>query len=90
MRWRRDGKELYYLGRDGVLMAVSIATTGATLDVGTPKPLFKTPILLTGATRDYDIGPDGRFLINVTNPASTNPTAASINVTLNWRPNSRN
>jgi len=90
IRWRRDGKELYYLARDGVLMAVSIATTATTVDVGTPKPLFKTPILLTGATRDYDIGPDGRFLINVTNPASTNPTAASMNVTLNWRPNSRN
>jgi hypothetical protein len=90
IRWRRDGKELYYLARDATLMAVSIATTPTDVEVGTPKPLFKTPIFLTGATRDYDIGPDGRFLINVTNPAATNPTAASINVTLNWRANSPN
>jgi hypothetical protein len=39
---------------------------------------------MTGATRDYDVTTDGRFLINVTNPAPLNPIANPISVDLNW------
>jgi hypothetical protein len=39
---------------------------------------------MTGATRDYDVTDDGRFLINVTNPAASNPVATPISVDLNW------
>ncbi len=43
-RWRRDGKELFYLAPDNRLMCVPIdlnAQTGK-VDVGTPVPLFAT------------------------------------------------
>jgi hypothetical protein len=43
-RWRADGKELYYIGPDGQLMAAPIAYAGATLDPGAPVALFQTHI----------------------------------------------
>jgi hypothetical protein len=52
-----------------MLMAVSVKSTPTSLEASVPTPLFKLPITQTGATRDYDIAPDGRFLVNVTNPA---------------------
>ena len=43
-RWRPDGKELFYVSPDGMLMAVPIAFTAdrKTLQPGTPVPLFPT------------------------------------------------
>ena len=50
-RWRRDGKELFYLSLDGVIMAAEIgsgtvrAMNGAGADgsmIGAPHPLFQT------------------------------------------------
>src|SRR5205085_673890 len=41
--WRRDGKELYFMGTDaGVpkMMAVSVTPEGASLRLGKPAPLF--------------------------------------------------
>ena len=43
-RWRRDGRELYFVAPDGSLMAVTVEETGGVLKVGTPKALFKTTI----------------------------------------------
>ena len=40
-RWRRDGKELFYLASDGKLMAVSVNGEG-TFKAGVPKALFQT------------------------------------------------
>ena len=80
-RWRRDGKELFYLTEDGVLMAVPIKGQGRTAEFGTPQKLFQ--ILRTpGAGGAYDVSTDGqRFLINKAVEA-TGPTP--ITVELNW------
>ncbi len=84
-RWSRDGKEVFYLAPDATLMAVSIKSTGSSLEAGVPKALFKAPLLLgVGLTRDYDVAADGRFLINVTNPASAESASTPISVILNW------
>src|SRR5207253_8476551 len=40
LRWRKDSKELYYLGSDGRVYAVSIAFRAAGVIAGKPKPLF--------------------------------------------------
>jgi Tol biopolymer transport system component len=40
--WRQDGKELYFITRDWEVMAADVTTT-PTLQVGTPKLLFKLP-----------------------------------------------
>jgi hypothetical protein len=82
-RWRRDGRELFYLSRDGALTAVNIRA-GKALDIDRPKPLFQTH----GPTSrnlgyTYDVTADGqRFLINthVVSSGGSSP----IHVILNW------
>jgi Tol biopolymer transport system component len=86
-RWRRDGKELFYISPDSQMMAVDVAAVDvATRQVfksGNPHPLFQTDIVDTGirtGPMSWDIAPDGRFLI-----ISETSTDASITVVLNWR-----
>ena len=79
-RWRRDGKELYYIAPDGKMMAVPIKSTATTFEPGIAIPLFETHV--TGFT-PYDVAPDGRFLINtVMENAAAN--TSPITVVLNW------
>jgi Tol biopolymer transport system component len=78
-RWRRDGKELFYAGRDNRLMAVTIDASGRDLKIGEPQPLFEArPV---GARSFYDVSPDGRFLVNVVRADSASP---SITLVQNW------
>jgi Tol biopolymer transport system component len=66
--WRPDGRELYYLDPVGALVSVPMAVNGGTLQPGTPMVRFATRILGggidAGQGRQYDVAPDGRFLIN--------------------------
>ena len=84
--WRQDGKELYYVGPNGDIMAVPITTTGRTLQAGAPEVLFPTRILGGGADglhfRQYDVSRDGRFLINTV----LDDDASPITLIQNWNP----
>jgi Tol biopolymer transport system component len=84
-RWRRDGKELYYISRDDSLMATPMALSAATLQPGTPVTLFRTRIVGGGVSTDfrheYDVSADGRFLIVV----AADSVASPITLLLNWR-----
>ena len=66
--WLPNGKELYYIDPVGAMVAVPIAVNGTTIQPGTPLVLFATRILGggidAGQGRQYDVAPDGRFLIN--------------------------
>ena len=42
LHWRQDGRELYYLAKDGGVMAVEVTTTPA-FKAGPPKLLFRAP-----------------------------------------------
>jgi Tol biopolymer transport system component len=80
-KWRRDGKELFYLAFDGTIMSVSLAL-GALAEIGKPTPLFQTRIEpATGFVwHQYDVAPDGRrFLVNA-------PEAVKVPLTvvINW------
>ncbi|HEX8170280.1 MAG TPA: protein kinase [Thermoanaerobaculia bacterium] len=69
-RWRRDGKELYYLAPDRTLMAVSIPVMGA-FDEGNPQKLFTTNIPFgdINVSQAYDAAPDGsKFLVAAPDP----------------------
>jgi hypothetical protein len=81
-RWRRDGKELYYLAPDGKMMAVPVKSTATTFELGAAIPLFETH--LSGMVfAPYDVAPDGRFLINTAmEEAAVN--GSPITVVLNW------
>ena len=83
-RWRRDGRELYYLAPDGGLMAVPVTARAGSIDAGSPRTLFDTGI--TGSFVDrrnqYVVTRDGtRFLVNV---SSNDTNSAPITVILNW------
>ena len=76
-RWRRDGRELFYLMTDGRVMAVLIKP-GTEFDAGSPTPLFKADPL----SRDYDVTADAqRFLFIASAPGTQLLPFA---VALNW------
>jgi Tol biopolymer transport system component len=66
--WRRDGRELFYLTPDGILMAVPIQL-GATCEVGPSRTLFGTGVQFMPGYKawmnQYAVARDGqRFLFN--------------------------
>ena len=86
-RWRGDGRELYYLGLDGRIMAVSIKAD-KTVEAGQPVPLFQTTLNMpvNPLLKRYDVTADGqRFLIIspvASAPAQANPNP--ITAVINW------
>ena len=58
--WSADGAELYY--RAGRAVIAVPVETGATFTAGRPETLFDGPYL-DGLARNYDLAPDGRFLM---------------------------
>jgi Tol biopolymer transport system component len=84
--WRRDGKELFYLGLDNRLMAVPVGTEG-TFRAGSPAPLFAIHPAVPGVLYDisgapYDVSRDGlRFLVNT---ASADQGSPPLDVFVNW------
>jgi hypothetical protein len=79
-RWRRDGKELYYIALDGKMMAVPVKSTATTFEAGVAVPLFDTH---TRGYTPYDVAADGRFLIN-TAMGDASANSSPITVVLNW------
>jgi Tol biopolymer transport system component len=77
-RWRRDGKELFYLAADRKLMAVKVRATPTSFEAGVPVVLFDLP----NEGSRYDVAADGqRFLITRgVREAAPSP----IIVVLNW------
>jgi hypothetical protein len=85
IRWRADGKELFYLAPDGTIMSVDIATAPV-FRPGEPKALFKLPVEFMRSTQFpgalMDVTADGkRFLLAMpVQQASSN----QFTVVLNW------
>lgn len=85
VRWRADGRELFYLTLGGELMAVPIAigADGHSLRPGTPVALFKAPVggVQGVSLRSYIASADGqRFLVD----ALLEQEPAPISLILNW------
>ena len=58
-RWRRDGRELFYIAPDNRLMAVTVSLRGSSVEVQPPRTLFALP-----SRSRYEPAPDGqRFLV---------------------------
>lgn len=81
-RWRRDGREIYYIAPDGSLMSAAVQT-GSTFEAGKPKPLFRTHITTEPFPAfHYAVTADGtKFLIDT---AVDGPTMNPLTVVLNW------
>jgi hypothetical protein len=90
-RWRRDGRELFYVASDGQLMAVQVrvAPDSRAADVGAPVALFPTrlasgaAIAVAGALAraQYAVAADGRFLMIIAGDAAV---ASPITIIQNW------
>ncbi len=84
--WQPDGKEIDYIDPSGLMMAAPVTASGARLAAGTPVKLFQTHIVGGGensaAGREYDVAPDGRFLIDTVSESA----AAPITLIQNWNP----
>jgi hypothetical protein len=67
-------------------MAATVRATPAPLEAGAPATLFKTRRLggvnVIANGHQYDVAPDGRFLINVDSESDAVP----ITLLLNWKP----
>jgi serine/threonine protein kinase/WD40 repeat protein len=83
-RWRRDGREIYYLSDKNELMAVTVHENGTSLELGTPIRLFSFRPSLRLARQgmiSYDVTSDGKkFLLNSAADENTRP----LTLVTNW------
>ena len=82
VRWRKDGKELFYVEGDSS-MAVPVATT-PTLTIGAPEKLFSDNTLRfrLGHFLNYDVTPDGqKFILR---EAEAGTSDVKLRVVQNW------
>ena len=66
--WNRNGSELFYAARDGMLMSVALRPSGGRLEIAEPQPLFLLQLGMGGEPQfhrhPYDVSSDGqRFLV---------------------------
>jgi Tol biopolymer transport system component len=83
-RWRKDGRELFYLDRQRRLMSVAISTRGE-LRPAAPTPLFQTRVSATPTSFRSQLAVTGdgqRFLLNI--DPSEGGNSEAVTVVLNW------
>jgi serine/threonine protein kinase len=81
--WRRDGKELFFVARDGTLMQVDV-TPGNRWVPATPRALFPSRMrpLFAPYPYTYDVSADGqRFLLSEVLPG----TGPVVSIVTDWR-----
>ena len=83
LRWRPDGKELFYLGGNSMVYSVPIHLKSSTIG-STPVELFSIPAAARSSVHgmlSFDVSPDGtRFLI----PTVSSSESPNIVVVRNW------
>jgi serine/threonine-protein kinase len=85
--WRRDGRELFYLSAERVMMGVQV-TAGTTPHFGEPQVLFRVRPELLGVESSYytpwDVAADGRFIMARLLSSSRGGDEAPVIVVENW------
>ena len=86
--WARDGRELYYTAAISgdvrvEMVAVPVRTGGAGFEFDAAVPRFKVaiPEAAVPVVSDYDMTPDGRFLVGTGTPDTRTPPAT---IVFNW------
>ena len=84
--WSRSGSELFYVARDGTLMAATLRPGAAGLESGEPQPLFPLNLPLAGEVQfsrhPYDVSPDGQRFLVIRRASDAAPEGAV--VVTNW------
>jgi len=85
-RWRRDGKEIFYLSQASQMMAAEIEEKGHGIVARAARALFRCmPVPLVPPSAPYDVSPDGKkFVINSLGNDST-PLILLVNWTANLK-----
>ena len=78
-RWRRDGKELFYIASNNAIMAAEVEGSGTSFNVGRSQQLFVAPVNPFAAT--YDVTPDGQRFVMSASPEQEEPPLVLM---LNW------
>jgi Tol biopolymer transport system component len=82
-RWRRDGKEIFYLSPTNQIMAVEVEEKGNSILMGTSQALFRSAVSFSFAP--YDVFPDGKkFVITAPNEGDS-PLVLVVNCTANLK-----
>jgi Tol biopolymer transport system component len=76
--WSADGRELYYVSNDRMLMAVAVHAAGGVLEAARPRELFRVPATLAGAP--YEVSRDDRRFLTSVTVTDSQP----LNVIVNW------
>jgi len=68
-QWRPDGREIFYVAPNGMLMGVALRFDARDdgVEPATPEPLFYARVNSTGtpgSRQEYVVAPDGSFLVN--------------------------
>ena len=82
-RWRRDGRELYFVAEDDTIMAAEVEASPNKFEVKNVRPLFRVNLAPEARERSgsFDVTADGtRFIIN----ASSDEAQPPITLVLNW------
>ena len=80
-RWRKDGKEIFYLNGDRMMMSVPVTGSGDRFQASAPAPLFRVETQVSNGSV-YDVTADGqRFIVNAPTPSKVPPHLVVI---VNW------
>jgi len=81
--WRRDGRELFYAGANGALMAAEVSAKPGSFTVGAVRQLSERRVSQANALLNmYDVFPDGqRFIISAIKPEAVHTPLSLIT---NW------
>ena len=84
--WGRNGSELFYSARDGMLMSVAVHPAAGQLEAGEPQPLFLLGLALNGEVQfprhSFDVSPDSQRFLVIRRAADAEPDGAV--VITNW------
>jgi serine/threonine protein kinase len=81
-RWRRDGRELFYISTDNKIMSAEVTEQGSSLLIGKVQSLFQVnPVPFAGGS-NYDVTGDGNKFVVATLAASQMPEPLTLVV--NW------
>jgi Tol biopolymer transport system component len=83
VKWKGDGKELYFESLDGKMMAAAIQAGPQGVQADTPRALFSADFA-TNSLHEFDVTPDGqRFLLML--QSKTQGSGEKLTVVSNWQ-----
>jgi Tol biopolymer transport system component len=91
-RWRGDGRELFFVGKDEMMMAVRVkavtasgASAKSSFEAGVPQRLFETHLPINRLSGfEYDVTADGKRFLLRTTLASGSAPVRPLTVVVNW------